>query len=359
MRPENLPAARIVRGLRVLFDDGQLLYGARRLEIVASSDAGRTWSSCARLELPPWLRAATWVRAAERLTRTEVYKLQVYGNRLVALARGGVYVGDRDSGILRLSLPAEHGSRPTSLAVGPSGEVVAGEYHSNPERGPMRIHRSRDWRTWEIAHEFAPGEIRHVHGIYYDRIACCWWVLVGDDGPEAGIVRCSPDFTEVRFVRRGDQRVRAYSLLVLSEGLMFASDSDRIRNAIYFMDREGIVFEERQSIEASSFHSGMFGGWMVFSTVCEPSSMNDETQLHIWASRDGKIWHKLATHRRDRLPFLFQYPNVFFPEGKTERLSEVIYSGTALRNLDNATVFVPVQALGELTASAVSRRSGG
>jgi hypothetical protein len=264
-----------------------------------------------------------------------------------------VYSGRKSEGLLRLSLPAARGSRPISLATGPNREVFVGEYHSNPERGPMRIYGSQDCRIWEVVYEFGPGEIRHIHGIYHDRFANCWWVLTGDDGSEPGIARCSLDFSEVRFVRRGAQNVRAYSLLVLPDGLLFATDSERGPNAIYFMDREGCTLEERHRIEASVFHSGVFGEWMVFSTVCEPSPVNDEHQLHIWASSDAMTWLRLAKYQRDRLPFLFQYANVFFPEGKTQRLSEVIYSGTALRSVDNATVFVPIQTLERLLPAAV------
>ena len=345
MNPGHPAGARVVQGLRALYFDGTRMYGARGAELVVSEDAGRTWRGFGRLSFRPAYRAATHLRPAQRLARAEVYKLQRCGEHLVALARGGVYTGSAASGVLHLSFPVSRGSRPLSLAVGPEGEILFGEYHSNLERGPMRIYCSRDRDRWEVVHEFAAGEIRHVHGIYYDRHAGCFWVLVGDDGPEPGIARCSPDFSSVRFVRRGTQSVRAYSLLIRPEGLVFATDTERERNAIYAMDREGKTLQELQAIENSCFHSGTFGDWMFFSTACEPSPHNDERFLHLWASRDTRTWRKIAVYRKDRWPFWFQYGNLFFPEGETHRLEELVYSGTALRGADDVTVFVPLRAL--------------
>jgi len=342
------PGARVERRLRVLYDDGETLYGARGLRVVVSLDRGASWRESGRVEVPVATALASRVRATQRLARAEIYKLHRAGEHLVALARGGVYTGTVSDGRLRLSLPATHGSRPISLAVGPAGEVVVGDYHANPERGPMRIHRSHDCRTWEVVHEFGPGEIRHVHGIYWDRYASCYWVLVGDDDPEPGIARCAADFSSVHFVRRGTQDVRAYSLIIRPQGLVFASDSENENNAVYAMDREGKELRRLQPIENSCFHSGTFGAWMCFATVCEPSRRNDMRVLHIWASRDGDRWHELARYRKDRLPFVFQYGNVFFPEGATQRLNDIIYSGSALQDADDRTVFIPLERLDDL-----------
>ena len=334
--------ARVQKGLRVLFFDGDSLYGARGLCLVRSRDRGRTWQRWGRVVVPRAYRAAARFRLTQRLGRLEVYKLQRSGDTVVALARGGVYIGKVQDGTLRLSFRAH---RPVSLAVGPAGEIVFGEYHSNAQRGPMRIYRSEDGQTWDRVHEFAAGEIRHVHGIYHDPYAMCYWVLVGDVGQECGIVRCSLDFRDVNFVRRGSQQVRAYSMIIRPEGLYFGTDSENEANAIYRMDHEGHHFVKLHDIENSCFHSGMFGEYFVFSTVCEPSPRNDERWLHLWVTRDGTRWHKAAMYPKDRLPYLFQYGNLFFPEGRTNELSELVYSGTSLQGLDDVAVFVPVESL--------------
>jgi len=334
-----------ISNLRVLFGSQGKLYAARRRQILCSKDSGKTWEKAATLELRWPFSWATYFRPFHRLTRTDVFRLHVMGDKVVALTKGGVYAGSLSEGKLRLSFKVEKGSRPISLASSPQGEFFFGEYHSNDDRGPMRVFGSSDLKSWRVAHEFPAKAIRHIHGIFHDSYEDCFWVLTGDFGEEAGILRASNDFSDVKWIKRGTQSVRAVGLVCTQEGLLWASDSEIEANAIFSMDRQGNEIKHLVKIESSSFHSGQFGKWTFFSTVCEPSKENDSRVSHVWVSKDHKKWKKFGEFPKDRLPFIFQYGNIFFPEGDTKALTEMIFSGTAVQKADNASFFVPLEEI--------------
>ncbi|MDZ4684903.1 MAG: hypothetical protein SH850_07405 [Planctomycetaceae bacterium] len=331
-------------GLRVLYRDGRQLFGARGAQVVVSDDEGRNWTPVARLVLPASFAWTSQVRWLERLARTEIYKLQRCGDFLVAISRGGVYAGKLSSGRLNISYRVTRGSRPISLAVSPTLEAFFGEYHANSERGPIRIYGTRDFQHWRVAHEFPAGDVRHIHGITYDPHADCFWVTTGDSDQESGILRCSTDFSEVRWIRRGAQRYRACAIRCLPEGLLYATDTEVEKNSVYFLSRDGRELRELQGIESSSIHLGAFGEWTFFSTLCEPTAVNDGRQLHIWGTRDQQRLVKLAVFEKDDLPHVFQFGSASFPDGETAPSSQIIFSGTALKRFDNCSLFVPLQS---------------
>ena len=56
-----------------------------------------------------------------------------------------------------------------ACAVDSAGHLYFGEYISNPDRGVIRVyHLAPGARHLEVVHQFQPGTIRHVHGLYHD-----------------------------------------------------------------------------------------------------------------------------------------------------------------------------------------------
>lgn len=337
--------ARIEKGLRVLYYDGKILYGARGRHIIGSKDGGKSWWPLGKLNMSFPYSQASFLRSTQRLLRAEVYKLHSYGGHLVALAKGGVYTGKIGEDLQR-SYTVTHGSRPISLAGGPDGRVYFGEYHSNLKQGPIRIYGTDNFQDWFVVYEFAAKKIRHIHGIFYDPYSICYWVLTGDYDHEPGIARAAIDFSELEFVRQGSQSVRVYSLICTPEGLVFATDTEIEKNFVYLMDREGKRLEKLLELENSVFHLGYFGDTLFLATVCEPTCPgNDSKRSHIWYSKNLTDWSKFTSYKKDWWPAkYFQFGNIFFPEGKTRVLQEIIYSGTALQGVENMTVFAPLPA---------------
>jgi hypothetical protein len=97
------------------------------------------------------------------------------------------------------------------------GWTYFGEYFMNPARGEVHIFRlDPALKTWEIAHTFQAGEVRHVHGIYrdpYDTQAL--WITSGDAMGECYLYRTRDRFTTVERIGEGTQLWRAVRLFCL------------------------------------------------------------------------------------------------------------------------------------------------
>jgi len=76
----------------------------------------------------------------------------------------GIGQGIRNDGLVRLR----------------DGMILFGEYFMNKDRTDVRIYTSKDnGRTWQVAFDFQPGQIRHVHAIQQDPYAEKVWICTG------------------------------------------------------------------------------------------------------------------------------------------------------------------------------------
>jgi hypothetical protein len=58
------------------------------------------------------------------------------------------------------------------------------------------------------------------------------------------------------------------------------------------------------------------GGAIFFSTMVEPSEVNQDRSVRIYGSLDGGEWQSLLAWRKDVWPMgLFQFGNAFLPDG--------------------------------------------
>jgi hypothetical protein len=217
----------------------------------------------------------------------------------------------------RISHRLTRGTRPLHITATPDGRVFWGEYFDNSQRDEVHIYASLDQgMTWQVAHTFVRGSIRHVHNILYDRWEKCLWIFTGDYGAECRILRASLDFATVDEVAGGGQQARAVAALVDEDGLYFATDTPLEQNFIYYLSRRGRMLRlsdiPSSSIYACKNRSGMF-----FSTMVEPSEVNPSRSVSLFGSGDGAEWRSLAAWRKDRWPMkFFQYGNAFLPDGE-------------------------------------------
>lgn len=342
---------RIVPHTRPLYFHEGRLYCARYDRICSTDDYGRTFSVECRLQLELPLRSVLRASSlAQRVARALVYRMRVLpnGNRLFIFRRG-IYVQRPGERVARRTLPITRGSRPLSLAVSADGRVVFGEYWANPSLEPVRVFASQDGgETWEVVFTFGPGEILHVHGISYDQWERCFWICTGDQGDQCQLLRASVDFRDVRIVRQGGQGNRFYSILVTERELITATDTPLEPNSICAIDKRTGEVRTVALIENSSFHSCFVGGRYFVATNAEPSKVNDVHACHIWMSNPkGGDCRRILTLPIDFFsnlsalplvpPALFQFPQVFFPEGDNPGQMLVCHC-IGLLGLDDAMV---------------------
>jgi hypothetical protein len=150
-------------------------------------------------------------------------------------------------------------------------------------------------------------------------------VLTGDYGDECRILRVSFDFSTVEVVLKGKQQARAVAVVPTEDGLYFSSDTPLESNYIYRLDREGQL-SQLAAISSSSIYGCRVGSRLFFSTMVEPSEVNRDRHVHIYASdSSAQSWQPVLSRQKDHWPMgLFQYGNAFLPDGEnTTRLLAV------------------------------------
>jgi hypothetical protein len=305
--------------LRALAWDGDVLYTSRGYELLSSRvDRPRMeWRTVGRYR-PEWWRNMTCRnRLSFRLVRDGFHALAILpqGN-LVAAVPGAIATLRPGESEFHISHRLERGTRPLHITAAPDGRAFWGEYFDNPQRDEVYIYVSLDQGlTWQVAHTFGKGTIRHVHNILYDRWENCFWIFTGDYGAECRILRASLDFKIVDEVAGGSQQRRSVAAVVDEGGLYFASDTPLEHNYIYHLSRRGRIVKLGE-MPSSSIYACRNRGGMFFSTMVEPSEVNPTRSVGLFGSRDGAEWRPSAKWKKDRWSMkLFQYGNALLPDG--------------------------------------------
>ena len=325
-QPEPVRRIRDMRPL--LFADGRL-YCSKYNVIYSTTDWGASFQEECRLALTLKYKSVLRVsRFAQRLARANVYRMRTLANGArIYIFRGGVYCQSPGDQHARQTFAVERGSRPVSLATAKSGLTVFGEYWGNSTREAVRMYGTHDGEDWAEVHRFAAGDIRHVHGVTYDRYEDCFWICTGDREDENQLIRATPDFRQLEIVRQGGQCHRFYMVTAMENHLVIATDSPVERNQIRIYDKRTGRFDDVADIENSSFYNCALGADAYVSTNAEPSPLNDESATYLWTGTPGLAnWRRIAGYPVDvwfrlerMMPMvpngLVQFTRVFFPEG--------------------------------------------
>jgi len=219
---------------------------------------------------------------------------------------------------------------------GPEDRILWSEYSGNPERREMRVFVSDDGgQTFQVGYVFSAGEIRHVHNIIYDAALGQYWILTGDFGDEAGFALLSGDLTRLEWVVRGGQHVRGVNAFDFGNRFVFGKDTEKVRNAIMWLDKSTGAVERMQELEGSCIYSCRFGGVYCLTTTVEPSQVNLGTEAQMWISRDGDHWTKVFEATRDRwCGKYFQYGSLILPRCLGSDSDTILFSAQSLKGID-------------------------
>jgi hypothetical protein len=209
------------------------------------------------------------------------------------------------------------GTRPLHITPTPSGKIYWGEYFDNRDRAEVHIFASEDrGGTWQVAHTFPAGSIRHVHNIVYDRWGDCLWILTGDEGSECNVLRASCNLRSIETVLSGNQQARAVAVIPTADCLYLSTDTPFENNHIYRLDRAGHL-DPVGDLNGSSIYACQAGQALFFSTMVEPSTVNKDRDVYLVGSRNGIDWQRVARWKKDGLSMkYFQYGNALLPDGE-------------------------------------------
>jgi hypothetical protein len=323
----NIRLTRVARfpRLRALAWSGDHLYAARGYQLLRAriQDPSGNVTLQPVADFRPALRRRLSVMSAltMRLFRDGFHALAVLpSGGLVAAVPGAIVTLAPGESEFRQTHRVLRGTRPLHITAVPGGAIYWGEYFDNPARDEVHIYASTDsGAIWSVAYTFPKSAIRHVHNIVHDPWGDCLWILTGDYGDECRILRAACDFSQVESVLQGKQQARAVAAIPTPDGLYFSSDTPLESNYIYRLDRQGSL-SQLAPINSSSIYGCRVGSRVFFSTMVEPSKVNRDRHVRLYASDRGnpgsQQWHPLLVWQKDRWPMgLFQYGNAFLPDG--------------------------------------------
>jgi len=229
--------------------------------------------------------------------------------------------------------------------------VVYGEYFGNLNNENVDIYQRRNEdKVWHRIYSFPPGMVKHIHKILIHPTRKSVIVLTGDEDNESAIWEFRHNFNDMKVLVQGAQRYRACVAFPFGEGLVFATDTPKENNAIYFY-KPGTPPEKLFDISGPCIYGTTLNiDDFVFATSVEPDSNNTglnytfsyklgpgvkDWYSHIYIGNPRKGFKEVFRARKDFLPMLlFQFGNFLFPSGE---YSELYVTGQSLLNYDGKT----------------------
>lgn len=278
-----------------------------------------------------------WSRLVSRLLRLGVRAAIAIDNEIVVMSIGNrLYELNLKTGDLSKGYTCESGVRPLTFTsiyslVGFEDGVYFGGYIRNPDMNSVRIYHRIGVDEWKVIYSFPDGVINHVHNIIPDPFRQCVWIMTGDFDDAAAIWQAKNGFSKVKRIGGGDQLWRGCIAFVISEGLLYATDTPFAKNHILLMKEDGST-DSLGEISGSCIYGCRWGNRFVFSTTVEGDG-RDETVYKLLFSRktgSGIIdkyvrmymgclsegFNVVYKERKDVWPFLFQFGAFKFPAGE-------------------------------------------
>ncbi|MCM8808173.1 MAG: hypothetical protein ABIN23_04950 [candidate division WOR-3 bacterium] len=330
-----------IPSFRVLLWDENYLYGSRGYTVYRIN-SDEIENKNINLEKVGFFRSdlirklSSKSRLLSRLFRAGFHCIRKIHEKIIGIVAKNIVLLEPDEKEFRSVFKIDRGTRPLGIAVTSDGKIFFGEYFNNPNREEVHIYYSEDGYKWEIVYTFPKKTIRHIHNVLHDPYEDCLWILTGDYGKEAKIIKASIDFKNVDIILEGTQQARAVSMIFRKDKIFYATDTEIEQNYIYSIDRKTYNKEKLFPIPGPSLWSCEVGDSIFFSTHHEPGKFSN-IYAYLIGSKNEKEWEELLQWEKDSLnPKLFQYPAIILPYGKSERY--LAGMGRAVKNNDNYTI---------------------
>lgn len=187
----------------------------------------------------------------------------------------GIGQGIRNDGLVRLR----------------DGTILFGEYFMNTERTNVQLYASKDnGRTWQVAYNFPPGKIRHVHATQQDPYTEKAWICTGDSDMASMIAWTGDGGITLNPIGQGSQVWRVCQLAFTEEALFWGTDTGNASvSGIYRWDRMTSELTKVVDVAGEMFYATRLAeGTIVMSTVRDGVSSEKDEKTRLWISTDGK-----------------------------------------------------------------------
>jgi hypothetical protein len=195
----------------------------------------------------------------------------------LTLPHYGIFIGQgvRNDGLVRLS----------------DGTILLGEYFKNKDRTNVRIYTSKDnGMTWQVAFDFQPGQVRHVHAIQQDPYTEKVWICTGDRNWESMIAWTSDGAKTLNPIGQGSQIWRVCQLVFTKDALFWGTDTGSAAvSGIYRWDRTTHRLTKLVDVQGCMFYATrLSGGTIVMSTDREGAKNEKDDKTRLWIVTHGK-----------------------------------------------------------------------
>lgn len=192
-----------------------------------------------------------------------------------------------------------------------SGEILFGEYFGNRDYVPVHIYASADdGRSWQLAHAFGAGEIRHVHSLLPDPVTGELWVCTGDADDMSFVAFSKDDGRTFQRLGQGSQQWRVCRVFPTEQYIYWGADTnDPALRSVYRISRQtkeiekladvggpvigGVRLAEGTFVLATD-REGMGGMVWMFGDDTSAYRVTEWDDIpSLWISLDGIRWKRL------------------------------------------------------------------
>ena len=319
---------------RVHLIEGEIFWANRGRSLFRSPDSGNTWQNEIKLPLSVQLQCWALTRIGRRMSRMDInHIVRIDSEHLAIVGFGQVFFFDTTSHSIVANY-ALMGKRPLVVCTH-DRQLIYGEYVGNRARNPIRLVAVDRYAGSRVLHTF--DHIRHIHGVCVDPTDDSLWVTTGDEDKECAIWRMASPDSQPEAVFSGSQQYRTVQLLFDQDHIYFGTDTPLEQNHIYRFERNLCKVECLHPVFNSVFYGCTVGDTHVFSTVCEPSNVNNQSMVTLVSASKCSVhhWTELIRLPKDLWPMkLFQYGQILFPKG-TNPSSDLYFTPMGVRGDQN------------------------
>ncbi len=283
-------------------------------------------------------------RLGQRLTRFMFFNVLPLANGEVFVTFGkqvGIFRGSNYQTLSGLERPFRVIRE--ACTVDQYGDIYFGEYLVNHGQSAMRVYRySPENQRAEIVYIFAPAEILHIHGIYFDPYTDALWCVTGDSATESKITRTFDGFKTLETIGTGDESWRTVSLQFTKDAIYYASDAEFNDNFIYRLDRKTGERKIIRQVDGPVYYSCSIGEDLFFAVTAEIAPSQKKPRAAIWhVSTQTDTATEIFSAEKDllqnkKLGTLFMFGILHFARGKSDK--EMFVHGVGLKGIDNRTL---------------------
>lgn len=329
--------------LCMINDNEYLLYKKSRFLIVDLTK--KEIKKSFRIDLDVYSKIKESAKIFQRLFRTRTRaSLTINNEEVIFSKRNRIFHLDLEKQSIKEIFRSSSGfSTPLNLTKSLTEDYIAvfGDYGGNPNYEKVSIYGINHHLGVEKLYSFASNTIKHIHNIIPDVDLENYYVLTGDNEPEAGIYLIDKDFQKLIPIFLGDPKARIVVAFDTPEGLLCATDSVSHQNYIYLLDtKTGKIIKEIAKINGSCIYATKCATGFIFSTTVEPPEeytmfnkftlkrgkgilSNSIDILHVSEDHEVNLVHQL---KKDFFPAqLFQFGTVMFAAGQENEIMVLGY----------------------------------